>query len=241
MQPKGEKKLSIHIGAEKGEIAESVLLPGDPLRAKFIADNFLDNPVQYNKVRGMYGYTGEYKGKRVSVQGSGMGIPSISIYATELIQIYGAKKLIRVGSAGSMKDSVKLRDIVIAMSASTDAAFNKIRFSGMDYAATADFSLLEKSVTAARKQNCRFHVGNILSSDTFYPDDPDSWKLWADFGLIAVEMEAAALYTIAAKFGIQALTLLTISDSMLDGSQISSEDRENSFTDMMEIALNTLV
>ncbi|MCK5201601.1 MAG: DeoD-type purine-nucleoside phosphorylase, partial [Spirochaetales bacterium] len=160
--------MSIHLGAVKGEIAESVLLPGDPLRAKFIADNFFENALQYNTVRGMYGYTGEYKGKRVSVQGSGMGIPSISIYATELIQIYGAKNLIRVGSAGSMKDNVKLRDIVIAMSASTDASFNKIRFSGMDYAATADFSLLEKSVAIARKQNCQFHVGNILSSDTFY-------------------------------------------------------------------------
>ena len=233
--------MSIHIGAEKGEIAESVLLPGDPLRAKFIADNFLKNAVQYNTVRGMYGYTGEYKGKKVSVQGSGMGIPSISIYATELIQIYGAKNLIRVGSAGSMKKSVKLRDIVIAMSASTDASFNKIRFSGMDYAATADFSLLEQSVAAARDQNCQFHVGNILSSDIFYADNPDSWKLWADFGVIAVEMEAAALYTIAAKFGVRALTLLTISDSMIDGSQISSEDREKTFTDMMEIALNTLV
>lgn len=232
--------MSIHIGAEKGQIAESVLLPGDPLRAKFIADNFLDNAVQYNTVRGMYGYTGKYKGKRVSVQGSGMGIPSISIYATELIQIYGAKNLIRVGSAGSMKDNVKLRDIVIAMSASTDASFNKIRFSGMDYAAAADFSLLEKSVAIARKQNCQFHVGNILSSDTFYADNPDSWKLWADFGVIAVEMEAAALYTIAAKFGVRALALLTISDSMIDGSQISSEARENSFTDMMEIALNTV-
>ena len=233
--------MSIHIGAEKGEIAESVLLPGDPLRAKFVADNFLKNAVQYNTVRGMYGYTGEYKGKKVSVQGSGMGIPSISIYATELIQIYGAKNLIRVGSAGSMKKSVKLRDIVIAMSASTDSSFNKIRFSGMDYAATADFSLLEQSVAAARDQNCQFHVGNILSSDIFYADNPDSWKLWADFGVIAVEMEAAALYTIAAKFGVRALTLLTISDSMMDGSQISSEDREKTFTDMMEIALNTLV
>ena len=232
--------MSVHIGAEKGEIAESVLLPGDPLRAKFIADYFLDNALQYNTVRGMYGYTGEYKGRRVSVQGSGMGIPSISIYATELIQIYGAKNLVRVGSAGSMKKSVHLRDIVIAMSASTDASFNKIRFFGMDYAATADFSLLEKSVVAAREQNCRFHVGNILSSDTFYADNPDSWKLWADFGVIAVEMEAAALYTIAAKFGVRALTLLTISDIIMDGSQISSEDREKTFTDMMEIGLNTL-
>lgn len=232
--------MSIHIGAEKGDIAESVLMPGDPLRAKFIADNYLDNAVQYNTVRGMYGFTGTYKGKKVSVQGSGMGIPSISIYATELVEIYGVKKLIRVGSAGSIKKNVKLRDIVIAMSASTDASFNKLRFSGMDYAATADYDLLEKAVTLAKQQNCTYHVGKILSSDSFYADNPDSWKIWADFGVIAVEMEAAALYTIAAKFGVQALTLLTISDSMIDGGSSSSEEREKTFTDMMEIALNTV-
>jgi purine-nucleoside phosphorylase len=232
--------MSIHIGAEKGDIAESVLMPGDPLRAKFIAEKYLENTIQYNTVRGMYGFTGTYKGIKVSVQGSGMGIPSISIYATELIEIYGVKKLIRVGSAGSMKENVKLRDIVIAMSASTDASFNKLRFSGMDYAATADYHLLEKAVSFAKKQKCNYHVGKILSSDIFYADNPDSWKLWADFGVIAVEMEAAALYTIAAKFGVQALTLLTISDSMVDGSTSSSEDREKTFTDMMEIALNTV-
>jgi len=233
--------MSIHIDAEKGDIAESVLMPGDPLRAKFVADNYLENVVQYNTVRGMYGYTGYYKGNKVSVQGSGMGIPSISIYATELIEIYGAKKLIRIGSAGSINKNVKLRDIVIAMSASTDSSFNKIRFSGMDYAATADFSLLEKSVSEARKLGSTFHVGNILSSDTFYADNPDSWKIWAEFGLIAVEMEAAALYTIASKFGIKALSILTISDNMVDGISSSSEDREKTFTDMMEIALNTVV
>ncbi len=232
--------MSIHIGAEKGDIAESVLMPGDPLRAKFIADNYLENTVQYNTVRGMYGFTGTYKGKKVSVQGSGMGIPSISIYATELIEIYGVKKIIRVGSAGTMKKEIELRDIVIAMSASTDASFNKLRFSGMDYAATADYNLLEKAVALAKQQKCTYHVGKILSSDIFYADNPDSWKIWADFGVLAVEMEAAALYTIAAKFGVQALTLLTISDSMIDGSSASSEDREKTFTDMMEIALNTV-
>ncbi len=232
--------MSIHIGAEKGDIAESVLMPGDPLRAKFIADNYLKNTVQYNTVRGMYGFTGTYKGKKVSVQGSGMGIPSISIYATELIEIYGVKKIIRVGSAGTMKKEIELRDIVIAMSASTDASFNKLRFSGMDYAATADYNLLEKAVALAKQQKCTYHVGKILSSDIFYADNPDSWKIWADFGVLAVEMEAAALYTIAAKFGVQALTLLTISDSMIDGSSASSEDREKTFTDMMEIALNTV-
>jgi len=232
--------MSIHIGAEKGDIADSVLMPGDPLRAKFIADNYLEDTVQYNTVRGMYGFTGSYKGKKISVQGSGMGIPSISIYATELIEIYGVKKLIRVGSAGTIQKKVNLRDIVIAMSASTDASFNKLRFSGMDYAATADYDLLEKAVTMAKQQKCTYHVGKILSSDIFYADNPDSWKIWADFGVIAVEMEAAALYTIAAKFGVQALTLLTISDSMIDGGSSSSEDREKTFTDMMEIALNTI-
>ena len=232
--------MSIHIGAEKGDIAESVLMPGDPLRAKFIADNYLEDTVQYNTVRGMYGFTGTYNGKKVSVQGSGMGIPSISIYATELIEIYGVKKLIRVGSAGTMQKKVKLLDVVIAMSASTDASFNKLRFSGMDYAATADYDLLEKAVAMAKKQKCTYHVGKILSSDIFYADNPDSWKLWADFGVMAVEMEAAALYTIAAKFGVQALTLLTISDSMIDGGSSSSEEREKTFTDMMEIALNTV-
>ncbi len=232
--------MSIHIGAEKGDIAESVLMPGDPLRAKYIADNYLENTVQYNTVRGMYGFTGTYKGKKVSVQGSGMGIPSISIYATELIDIYGVKKLIRVGSAGSMQKNVKLRDIVIAMAASTDASFNKLRFSGMDYAASADYDLLEKAVSLTKKQKCTYHVGQILSSDTFYADNSESWKLWADYGVIAVEMEAAALYTIAAKFGVQALALLTISDSLIDGSSSSSADREKTFTDMMEIALNTV-
>jgi purine-nucleoside phosphorylase len=232
--------MSVHIGAKKGDIAECVLMPGDPLRAKFIAEKYLEDVVQYNKVRGMYGYTGSYKGKKVSVQGSGMGIPSISIYATELIEFYGVKKLIRVGSAGSLLKNVKLRDIVIAMSASTDAAFNKLRFAGMDYAATADYALLEKAVSLAKLQNCDFHVGKILSSDTFYADNPDSWKLWANFGIIAVEMEAAALYTIAAKFGVQALTILTISDSLVDESSSSSEEREKTFTDMMEIALNTV-
>ncbi|RKX82881.1 MAG: purine-nucleoside phosphorylase, partial [Spirochaetes bacterium] len=165
---------------------------------------------------------------------------SISIYATELIEIYGVKKIIRVGSAGTMKKEIELRDIVIAMSASTDASFNKLRFSGMDYAATADYNLLEKAVALAKQQKCTYHVGKILSSDIFYADNPDSWKIWADFGVLAVEMEAAALYTIAAKFGVQALTLLTISDSMIDGSSASSEDREKTFTDMMEIALNTV-
>jgi len=159
--------MSIHIGAERGDIAEAVLLPGDPLRAKFIAENFLENPVEYSHVRGMYGFTGTYKGKRVSVQGTGMGIPSISIYVTELIDQYGAKKLIRIGSCGSINPKINIRDIIIAMSASTDASFNKLRFNGMDYASTADYGLLEKAVSTAKEVNIPYHVGKILT-DTYF-------------------------------------------------------------------------
>ena len=233
--------MSIHISAKKGDIAESVLLPGDPLRAKFIAENLLENSVMYSKVRGMFGYTGSYKGQSISVQGTGMGIPSISIYATELVQEYGAKKLIRIGSCGSTNTKINLRDIIIAMSASTDASFNKLRFSGMDYAATADYELLEKAVKYARSRKTPFHVGKILTSDTFYQDDPEGWKLWADYGILAEEMETAALYTIAAKFNVKALALLTVSDDITTGATTTSEEREKTFTDMMEIALNTLV
>ena len=233
--------MSIHIGAKKGDIAEAVLLPGDPLRAKFIADTFLNNAVEYSHVRGMYGFTGMYKGKLVSVQGTGMGIPSISIYVTELIQQYGAKKLIRIGSCGSTSRTINLRDIIIALSASTDASFNTLRFGGMDYAATADYDLLEKAVSFARKSSTPFHVGKILTSDTFYQDDPDGWKLWADYGILAEEMETAALYTIAARFNIQALALLTVSDDIITGTTTTSQEREQTFTGMMEIALKTIL
>ncbi len=233
--------MSIHIGAKKGDIAEAVLLPGDPLRAKFIAENLLKNAVLYSKVRGMFGYTGTYKGKTISVQGTGMGIPSISIYATELIQEYGAKKLIRIGSCGSTNTKINLRDIIIAMSASTDASFNKLHFNGMDYAATADYDLLEKAVNSARSRETPFHVGKVLTSDTFYQDDPEGWKLWAEYGILAEEMETAALYTIASKFNVKALALLTVSDDMITGATTTSQEREKTFTDMMEIALNTLV
>lgn len=233
--------MSIHISAKKGEIAEAVLLPGDPLRAKFIAQEFFENSTEYSRVRGMYGYTGTYKGKKVSVQGTGMGIPSISIYVTELIKEYGAKKLIRIGSCGSTNTKISLRDIIIAMSASTDASFNKICFNGMDYASTADYALLEKAVSIARETDTNFHVGKILTSDSFYSDDPDSWKLWADYGILAEEMETAALYTIAAKFNVQALSLLTVSDDIITGASTTSEERETTFTDMMKIALETIL
>lgn len=233
--------MSIHIGAERGDIAEAVLLPGDPLRARFIAENFLEDAVQYTKVRGMYGFTGTYKGKKVSVQGTGMGIPSISIYVTELIEQFGAKKLIRIGSCGSIDRNVKLTNIIIAMAASTDSSFNKLRFNGMDYASAADFGLMEKAVSVSRENMISFHVGKILTSDTFYQDDPDGWKIWADFGIIAEEMETAALYTIAARYKVKALSLLTVSDNIITGESMSSDEREKSFTDMMEVALNTIL
>lgn len=233
--------MSIHIGAQKGEIAEVVLMPGDPLRAQFIAENYLEGAKRYNEVRGMYGFTGIYKGSRVSVQGSGMGIPSISIYAHELINEFGVRRIIRIGSCGSLQKKVKVRDMVFAMAASHDTGINDRRFPDMTYAPTADFELLEKAVGEARKKGISFHVGNILSTDTFYNDDTELWKQWAAFGVLAVEMEGAALYTLAGKFGVQALTMLTVSDHLVTGELTTSEERQKTFTDMMEVALETAV
>lgn len=233
--------MSIHIGAQKGDIAETVLMPGDPLRAKFIAENYLSDAECYNEVRGMYGYTGTYRGQKISVQGSGMGMPSFSIYATELINDFGATRLFRIGSCGSMQEEVKLRDMVFALATSHDSAINRQRFPDMTFSPVADFGLLEKAVAEARRNDLSFHVGNVLSSDSFYNDDPDSWKIWANFGVLAVEMEAAALYTIAAKYGVEALAILTVSDQIVTGEQTSSKDRETTFTDMMEVALETAV
>lgn len=227
----------LHIMADEGAIAETVLLPGDPLRAKFIAENYLENAICYNTVRGMYGYTGTYKGKRVSVQGTGMGLPSHSIYVNELIRFYGAKRLIRIGSAGSMNDDVNVRDIVLAQSASTNSGINKRRFHGMDYAPTANFELLHKAHGIALNKGANVKVGNVLSSDLFYDDTDVSIKLWADYGVLAVEMESAELYTVAAKYGVEALSILTISDHIFKGIETSPEERQDSFTEMMEIAL----
>lgn len=232
--------MSIHINAKEGQIAESVLLPGDPLRAKFIAENFLQDVTCYNDVRGMFGFTGTYKGKKVSVQGTGMGIPSISIYVNELIQSYGVKNLIRVGTCGSFQESVKVRDLVIAMAASTDSNINKIRFNGRDFAPTASFKLLNKAYDAAIKKGLNPKVGNIFSSDTFYNDNPDEWKIWAKFGCLAVEMEAAGLYTLAAKYAVDALTILTVSDHLVTGELTTAEERQKTFTNMMEVALDTV-
>lgn len=229
--------MSIHISAKPGEIASTVLLPGDPLRAKFIAETFLENPVCYTEVRGMYGFTGTYKGKKVSVQGTGMGVPSISIYADELINSYGVKNLVRIGTCGTIQADVHVRDVIIAMSASTDSNINKIRFSGRDYAPTASFELLKKAYDRAKDLGINTHVGNVLTSDTFYHDDPESWKLWAKFGVLALEMETAGLYTLAAKYGVNALALLTVSDNVLTGEETTSEERQKTFTQMIEVAL----
>jgi purine-nucleoside phosphorylase len=231
--------MSIHIAAKPGEIAESILLPGDPLRAKFIAENFLENPVCYTEVRNILGYTGFYNGKRVSVQGTGMGIPSISIYVNELFQDYGVKRAIRIGTAGSIQKDVALRDLVIAMSASTDSGANSIRFGGRNYAPTASFTLLKTAYEAAVARGWTPKVGSVVSSDMFYTEDPEEWKLWAKFGCLALEMECAELYTLAAKYGREALCLLTISDSLITHEQTTSEERQTTFTRMMEVALET--
>ncbi|GLB51215.1 purine-nucleoside phosphorylase [Neptunitalea chrysea] len=230
--------MSLHIEANVGDIAETILLPGDPLRAKWIAEHFLTDIKLYNNVRGMLGYTGYYNGKRVSVQGSGMGIPSIAIYTHELINDYGVKKLIRVGSAGSYQIDVALRDIVLAMSASTNSAINDATFHGETFAPTASFNLLRKAAAFADDHNISYKTGNILSSDIFYQENPDYYKKWANHGVLCVEMETAALYTIAAKFGVEALSVLTISDSLVTQESTSSKDRETTFKDMIEIALS---
>jgi purine-nucleoside phosphorylase len=229
--------MSVHIGAEDNQIASTVLLPGDPLRAKFIADRFLEEVICYNQVRGMYGFTGSYKGKKVSVQGTGMGIPSISIYANELIQSYNVKNLVRIGTCGSMQENIKVRDVILAMSASTDSSINKIKFNGMDYAPTASFTLLKKAYDAAEIRNINVKVGSVFTSDNFYNDNPEGWKQWAKYGALGIEMETTALYTIAAKYGVDALSILTVSDSMVTGEATSSDEREKTFVQMVELAL----
>ena len=232
--------MSIHIGAKKGDIAETVLLPGDPLRAKFIAETYLKDVVCYNTVRNMLGFTGNYNGKRVSVQGTGMGGPSASIYIHELIKDFGARQLIRLGTAGSYQQDVKLRDVLFVLSASTNSSVNSVRFKGADYAACPDFELLLRATVIAKEKNIPFKAGNVLSSDSFYGDDPNDWKQWAAFGVLAVEMESSALYTISAQYGVRSLGIVTISDSLVSGESCTSEDRETSFMQMTEIALGLL-
>jgi len=227
-----------HIAAkDKNEIAETILLPGDPLRAKFIADNFLRDVVQFNGIRGMLGYTGTYNGKRISVMGSGMGMPSIGIYSYELIHFYGVKNLIRIGSCGSFQESVKIRDVIIGMGACTNSNYASQYGLPGSYAPIASWELLEKAVNVAKSKNIEVKVGNILSSDIFYDADPEAWKKWAAMGVMGVEMEAAALYMNAAKAGVNALCLLTVSDSLVTHEATTAEERQNTFTKMMEIAL----
>jgi purine-nucleoside phosphorylase len=233
--------MSIHIAAKPGEIAETILLSGDPLRAKFIAEKFLENPKQYNAVRNILGFTGTYKGKPLSVQGTGMGIPSISIYANELFRDYGVKRAIRVGTAGSIQENVKIRDLVFAMSACTDSAVNRNRFNGQDFAPTASFGLLKIAYEIALAKGWNPRVGSVLSSDMFYGENDDDWKLWAKFGVLAVEMECAELYTLAAKYNREALSILTISDSLVSRELTSAEEREKTFIRMMEAALDAAV
>lgn len=229
--------MSLHLNAKKGEIAKTVLLPGDPLRAKWIANTFLEDAIQYNDVRGMFGFTGFYKGKKVSVQGTGMGIPSSLIYYHELITEYGVKNLIRVGSAGSYQKEIKIRDIVIAMAASTNSGLNKLKFEGADFAPTASFSLFQKAVEIAQEKNIPIKAGGILSSDVFYADNFDSYKKWADYGVLCVDMETSGLYTIAAKHKVKALSILTISDHLVTKEFTTAEERAETFNEMIEIAL----
>ena len=233
--------MSVHIAAKNGEIADTVLLPGDPKRAKWIAENFLENAVCYTDIRGMLGFTGTYKGKRISVQGTGMGIPSMSIYITELMKDYGVKTLIRVGSAGSYQEDVKIRDIVVALSTSTDSNINNRRFKGASFAPTVNFDLLSKVLKIAEEKNIKIKAGNILTSDEFYNDDPSYFKKWAEFGVLAVEMETTALYTLASKYKAKALSILTISDSLVSPEITSSEEREKTFNEMIELALETAI
>ena len=230
--------MSVHIGAKPGEIAETVLMPGDPYRAKWAAETFLEDAICVNRVRGMLGYTGIWKGNRVTIQGSGMGMPSLSIYANELIRDFGAKCLIRIGSAGAMQAEVKVRDIVIAMTASTLSTPSRGFFKEVQFAPSADYGLLERAVAAARAKGTPSHVGGIYSSDVFYDERPDLTEMMARHGVLCVEMEAAELYTVAARHGVRALAVLTISDHLLTHEALPSEDRERSFGDMVEIALS---
>lgn len=230
-----------HINAIDGAFAETVLMPGDPLRAKYIAENFLDDAIQITDVRNMLGFTGTYKGKRISVMGSGMGIPSCSIYATELIREYGVKNLIRVGSCGAVSPDINLRDVIIGLGASTDSKANRIRFSGHDFAAIADYGLLEKAVRSAKQHGINVKVGNIFSADTFYTPEPEVFDVLEKYNILGVEMEAAGLYAVAAEEGAKALCILTVSDHIRRGEQLSSDERQTSFDEMLITALDSVL
>ena len=229
-----------HISASKGDFAPSVLLPGDPLRAKYIAENFLDDVSQVNEVRNMLGYTGTYEGVPVSVMGTGMGIPSASIYATELVTEYDVERLIRVGSCGGVSEQVEIRDVILAIGACTDSGVNRVRYGGDDFAAVADYWLLKAAQEAAATREIEVKVGNVHSADLFYNPDPEAFDRMEAMGVLAVEMEAAGLYGVAAEKGARALTICTVSDHVRTGEATSSEEREQTFNEMVEIALETV-
>ena len=234
--------MSVHIGGQPGDVAERVLLPGDPMRAKWIAETFLTDPVCYTQVRGMLGFTGTWQGVRVSVQGSGMGMPSASIYTHELINEYGARSLIRIGSCGALAMDLNLGDVIAAIGSATDSNMNRVRFDGLvDYAPVADFSLLRTAAEVADRRGVALRVGPILAADAFYTDRPDLYDTLADYGVLAVEMESAAIYTIAARYGAKALTILTVSDHIKRGDKMDSAQREQGFSDMVQIGLDTAI
>ncbi|MDY0405250.1 purine-nucleoside phosphorylase [Virgibacillus sp. 179-BFC.A HS] len=234
--------MSVHIGAQSGEIADKILLPGDPLRAKYIAENFLENAKLYNEVRGMYGFTGTYKGERVSVQGTGMGVPSISIYTNELMESYGVQKLIRVGTCGAIQKDVKVRDVILAKGATTDSQMNRVIFNNIDYAPLADFDLLKNAYDVGKAKDLHLRVGNVFTSDAFYRDNAEALhKLLAAYKVLAIEMETTALYTLAAKYNRQALSILTVSDHLLTGEETTAQERQTTFNDMIEVALEAAI
>ena len=230
-----------HINAAPGDFAETVLMPGDPLRAQYIADNYLDGARRVTDVRNMWGFTGTYKGHPVSIMAHGMGIPSASIYSHELVSYYDVKRLVRVGSCGTSHPDVKLRDIVIAMGASTDSNCNRMRFGGYDLAALASFDLVEKAVTAAKAAGVRYHVGNIVSADLFYTPDPGMFETMAKYNVYGVEMEAAGIFPIAAEYNAEALAICTVSDDIPNGKHLSSEDRATTFDEMILVALEAVI
>ena len=230
-----------HMNAAPGDFAETVLMPGDPLRAKYIADTYLDDVRRVNDVRNMWGFTGTYKRTAVSIMAHGMGIPSASIYCTELITEYDVKRVIRVGSCGTSHPDVQLRDIIIAMGASTDSNCNRMRFGGYDYAALASFDLVRKAVDAAKKNKVRYHVGNIFSADLFYTPDPGMFDTLAKYNVYGVEMEAAGIYAIAAENDVEALAICTVSDDIVSGDALSVEERQTTFDEMIVVALETVI
>lgn len=230
-----------HINAEPGDFADVVLMPGDPLRAKFIAETFLEDVHQVNSVRGMLGFTGTYRGRKISVMGHGMGIPSCSIYAKELITEFGVKKIIRVGSCGAVRNDVKLRDVIIGMGACTDSKVNRMRFKDHDYAAIADFDMVRNAVDAAQAKGIPTRVGNIFSADLFYSPDPQMFDVMEKYGILGVEMEAAGIYGVAAEFGAKALTICTVSDHIRTHEQTTAEERQLTFNEMIEIALESVL